>query len=401
MESTALQVSQLQELATNTNGILQQNSLSIDNAKKAGSALIEKIKQSGMNEPLDQECNDFLVKCKKTYELMNERRKPITQLFDQVKAHFTSLENQIDAKGELYLTIQGYRDGFARQKAEEARKKEEEARKKLAAEKEKADITAKIETGLYSWFNSYLSESISNLNSLFNSVTLKNYFDKAQDIAGFSEEYPSMHFDEFDLKVMLVYISQDDLKALTVKVTSGKYEQFLKEYQDRIHEVKQDLLEKLPSKKAELDAIEKARKAKDADLAKKLKAEKEQREKEENDRLAREAAEREKTSQDEADRKKDETKMDSVFQATEEMTGTESKAQVRKSWIIEVTHPAAYVQIFQLWFEREGRTMHKDKLEKVTLGRMKKFCESLASKDERIDSKYISYIEDFKAIAKS
>ena len=45
--------------------------------------------------------------------------------------------------------------------------------------------------------------------------------------------------------------------------------------------------------------------------------------------------------------------------------------------------------------------LYKDKLEKVTLGRMKKFCESLASKDERIDSKYISYIEDFKAIAKS
>jgi peptidoglycan hydrolase CwlO-like protein len=401
MESTALQVSQLQELATNTNNILQQNSLSIENAKKAGAVLVEKIKQSGMSEPIDKECNDFLVKCNRTRELINERRKPVTQLFDQVKTYFTNLESQIDSKGELYLTIQGYRDGFARQKAEETRKKDEEAKKKLAADKEKADITAKIETGLYSWFNSYLSESISKLQSLFNSVTLKNYFDNAQDIAGFSEEYPREHFDKFDSSVMAVYITKEDYQALVIKIEAGKYEQYCQEFQERIHEVKQDLLEKLPSKKAELDAIEKARKAKDADLAKKLKAEKEQREKEEAERLAREAAQREKSAQDEADRKKDEAKMDSVFQATEEMTGTESKAQVRKSWIIEVTHPAAYVQIFQLWFEREGRTMHKDKLEKVTLGRMKKFCESLASKDERIDSKYISYIEDFKAIAKS
>jgi hypothetical protein len=399
METTALQISQLQELATNTNGILQQNSLSIENAKKAGSVLVEKIKQSGMNEPLDKECNDFLVKCNRTRELINERRKPITQLFDQVKAHFTSLESQIDAKGELYLMIQGYRDGYARQKAEEARKREEEARRKLEAEKEKADITAKIETGLYSWFNDYLSGSIFRLQNIFNSVTLKNYFENAQDIAGFSEEYPVEHFEKFDLNVMLVYISNDDLKALSVKVYTSKYEQCCKEYQERIREVKQDLLEKLPSKKEELDAIEKARKAKDADLTKRLKAEKEQREKEESERLAREAAGREKLAQEEADRKKEGAKMESIFEATEEMTSASSKAQVRKSWIIEVKHPAAWVLIFQMWFEREGSKLHKDKIEKVTLGRMKKFCESL--KDERIDSKYIEYIEDYKAVAKS
>ena len=136
MEENTLPVSQLQQLAENTNNALTLNKQSVDNAQKFGQELIEKIKQQGMNETLDQECNNFLVKCKRTHELMNERRKPATQLFDQVKKYFTDLENQLDpAKGEIYLTIQGYRNDYARQLAEIARKKEEESRRKLEIEK--------------------------------------------------------------------------------------------------------------------------------------------------------------------------------------------------------------------------------------------------------------------------
>ena len=149
-----LQVSQIQSLAVNTNNALQLNRQSVDNAVAAGNALIEKIDSQGMNETMDQECNNYLVKCKRTLELMNERRKPVTQLFDQVRSYFTQMENQLDpSKGEIYLRIQGFRNEFARKKDEERRKKEEEARNKLEAEKERATATAIIETSLFRWFN--------------------------------------------------------------------------------------------------------------------------------------------------------------------------------------------------------------------------------------------------------
>ncbi len=189
-----------------------------------GLALIEKVEQKGFSDEIDQECNNYLVKVKKTLKAMSERRKPITQFFDQVKSHFTSMENDLDPKkGEVYVRIQGYRDSWAKQKAEEARRKEEEARRKLEIEKEKTNVAADIETKLNVYFNECLSNYIERIQNTFDSITLKDITTKKETIKNFPTEYPLDHFNNFKTSVNAIYLTKEDKIEIKAKVMEGKF----------------------------------------------------------------------------------------------------------------------------------------------------------------------------------
>ena len=69
-------------------------------------------------------------------------------------------------------------------------------------------------------------------------------------------------------------------------------------------------------------------------------------------------------------------------------------ANVKKELKIEVLNPAGYGQIFMFWFEREGKNLPNEKIEKKTIAQMKKFCEDAANKNaEVIDSNTLKYVE--------
>jgi hypothetical protein len=240
------------------------------------------------------------------------------------------------------------------------------------------------------------------LHDLFNRTTLDNYMATATSITDYTVNYPREHFAKFKSDYPTVYLSPEEKQNILFNVLDGQYDRFAGEFAEKITDLKQDLLDKLPSKKKELEAIAEAEK-KNAEEAARLRAEAEKREKEEKERLAREAAEREKKAQEEVERKKSEAEMNDLFDAAEATASDDSSSsRVRKSWTIEITHQAGYVQIFQLWFEHEGTKLSLDKFDRKTLGQMKRFCESLAGKEDiRIDSPYIKYKEDYKAIAKS
>ena len=70
------------------------------------------------------------------------------------------------------------------------------------------------------------------------------------------------------------------------------------------------------------------------------------------------------------------------------------EANVKKTLSIEVSNPAGYGQIFMFWFEREGKNLPNEKIEKKYIAQMKKFCEDIANKDgEIITSNFITYKE--------
>lgn len=403
MSELAVKENQLQEIATQTNVVLQQNISSADKAVEYGRSIISKIEsQGGLNDELDKECNAYLVKVKRTLELMNERRKPITQLFDQIKKHFTEEESKLDPKrSEVYLRVQKYRDMYAKAKAEEREKKEAEARRKLEAAKERTSVIEQMSYQLSRDFYRYMDRVFDRIAQIFDSVTLENYFDRATELSGISKEYPRKEFDSFTHDLRAVYLSREELEQVRSEVLSDEtFKKFADEFSKGVEDLKQDYLEKLPSKKQELEEIAKAEKE-DAEKAEQLKKQAEKRQAEERERAQKETAEREKAAKEEAARKKAESDMTSLFDATKDMAVAEQGGQVRKSLLINIKHPAAFVQIFQVWFEEEGTKLPVDKLEKKTLGQMKRFCEGLASKDGVIiDSPYIEYVEDFKAVAK-
>ena len=73
----------------------------------------------------------------------------------------------------------------------------------------------------------------------------------------------------------------------------------------------------------------------------------------------------------------------------------------RTGYEIKISGALGYMPIMNFWFEKEGKNCPFDALEKVNVGRMKKFCEVYAHKnDEKIESPYLKYEEVYAQKAK-
>ena len=100
---------------------------------------------------------------------MTDRRKPITQAFDQIRKHFTELENELKT-GEEIQAIQNFRNAFARHIAEIAAKEEESRRIKAATEQERIEMRAYFKQAFTNDLVNTLSPvSYTHLPLLFNS----------------------------------------------------------------------------------------------------------------------------------------------------------------------------------------------------------------------------------------
>ena len=157
-------------------------------------------------------------------------------------------------------------------------------------------------------------------------------------------------------------------------------------------EYRKELIEKVPSKVRELEAIAAAGA-------------------EEAARLQKEAAERKAVEaarlQAESDRKAKEAAQNAEIEAagktleatinTQATLFTEAP-KTKDGYLIEVVHRAGYGLLFQFWFEKEGNGLSVDKIEKKTIGQMKLFAENWAVKnDEKITSPLLKYHETYKA----
>lgn len=385
------EIKKFEEVAVTVPQLIEKSKTRVLNAKTVGENLYATMGQ--MTEELDQLANGYLVKARKTLELLNTERKPVTQLLDSIKKEFTSLENELDPSKPDSITakIQQRRNEYATAKMEAQKKKEEENRRMAAIAQEKADTAAAIETGLANYFNDYLSACIQRLYDLYNGMALTNFDEFHKLIANFSEVYPREHFDGFKTAVTTIYLSKDDKVALKVEVTSNKFEEFTAQFASKIRAEKVDLISKLPSKKAELEELSKATEAQ----AKAMEAARLKREEEDKERRAKERKEAEEKAAMEAKAKQEAAKMQAMFDAQE------AEKVNRTGYEITVKHPAGFGLIFQMWFENEGKTLAIDQLEKKSLGQMKAFCEKHAHKnDEKLSSPYIDYKEIVKTAAR-
>ena len=113
---------------------LSINQDKITKASRACERLLEQIRAEGMNDELDAQCNSLLIKLKNTLTDINERRKPLTEIFDRIRKAFTELEAKIDPakKDSIYALIQSERNKFATVKIQEQKRRQDEADRKLA-----------------------------------------------------------------------------------------------------------------------------------------------------------------------------------------------------------------------------------------------------------------------------
>lgn len=384
METTALTTTQ--ETLLQAKDIISQNIASSGKAKEVAKKLIEKINASTIADTpeirfLDEECKSFLGKVTKTISAMTERRKPITQAFDQIRKHFTELENELKT-GEEIQAIQNFRNAFARHIAEIAAKEEEARRIKAATEQERIEMRAYFKQAFTKGLVNTLSLAYDSLEEIFNSITLQNCELKKDELKNFSSEYKPATFSY----PYRNYITKEEEIAIYEEIASSKSAKNELEYNEKITEKIRYYLDRVDSKKQELLEIAQANAAEKERLAK----EAEERAKREAEEKRQELLNFTQKQQTSIEAEKTEASLNTLF----DQNYSAPEANVKKTLSIEVSNPAGYGQIFMFWFEREGKNLPNEKIEKKSIAQMKKFCEDIANKDgEIITSNFITYKE--------
>lgn len=380
--------------------ILTRNEASVSACTNAGKALLDTIEGNGGigTDEIDTAVQEYLAKSKKTVENMNNRRKPLTQMLTALSKRFTSLEGAIDIKsaGTIPHRLQIERNKYAAKKLEEQKRREEEARQKQLAENEKAQYRADITVLLDTTYAAYVERHINALNGMFNRATLTTYGDVCRQI---TQANTGFSWTDFVKNVVdnkqTFYMDGETRKAIKGEIASLKKKEYSERYAFEIDSLKQSLTDRLPSLRKQLEEQEELRKTNAAEAAR---LEEERRRKEAEDRqkaeLERKRKEEEAKAKAEAEKATAEVQAAFDFSAAS-MSPTPTKAKIKKK--IQITNPQGFMQVYQMWFMREGINMSMEDLEKIHK-KMISYCEKVVNKDgEQIQSAFVKYVDDVTA----
>lgn len=396
--SEIITTNQIELIAQDGAMVLENNKERTDKALTVGNNILSAIKAAGgLNPELDQRANKYLVNCRTAKKEMEEARKPLTQFFDQIKKEFTGLENNLDIskQGSIPFIIQSHRNDYVRKLKEEEDRKRKEAELKLNKEKEAIEIRATIETQFSGYIRDHITSRKQLLQQFFNSITLDNFQSKVGDLKS-SVVYHKAHLLDFNPSVQSIYLNVEDVRFILNEFSLEKQENFdllAATIEGEITAFQNELIEKLPSLKNELNRLKKA----NDEERSRLEAERKKREEEEHSRLEAEADEQKKKQEEEIQLQKEAEKADAIVNNMELFDA--KSPETRSGFQITILHQAGAVEIFNFWFQREGANCTIDEIERKSISQMKTFCERVAHKDEEfIDSKYLKYEPVYKAV---
>lgn len=380
--------------------VLTRNEASVSACTNAGQALLDTIEGTGgiCTDEVDAAVQEYIAKSKKTVENMNGRRKIITQMLTAISKRFTSLESSIDVKvaGTIPCKLQLARNKYAAKKLEEQKKREEEARRKQLAENEKAQYRADIAILLDTAYTTYVEKHINALNNMFNLATLATYYDACRQI---KEANTAFNWTDFAKnitdKFQTFYMDADTRISIKNDVARQKKKEYAERYSFEMDELKQSLIDRLPSLRKQLEEQEELRRTNAAEAARQEELRK-QKQLEEQRKLKeeREWMEAEAKAKAEADKAAAEVQAAFDFSSTS-MSPTPTKAKVKKK--IQITNPQGFLQVYQMWFTRVGINLSMEDLEKVHR-KMISYCEKVVNKEgEEIKSAFVKYIDDVTA----
>lgn len=434
-------------------GILRDNKTRVDRALIAAQDFLNRYAENNyqFTPEMDAEAMELLVKINKTATLIKGQREPVTQIFDAVKKLFTGMESKLSLKdiGMLPAQVQKARDDYAKWCVEEDARKEKERQEKAAKENEKAELKAWITQKIGELLAAYVANKKTLWTNSFNAITLADYEEKAAKVRSVSTVFNKEKLQE------IVKISSrphtprlNDMDRIVIeKASNDEYDfnTWIATHNAQFEELKRSLVDRLPSKKQELEeaaaaeaacikadqeaaeaeAKRKAELAAAGEAERKALEEKQSQERivemelkkkleEEQARIAEEKKQREdaeaakiKADREEAARKSAElaeaNKSASVaanlFESTLSVADAAPAPETRQGFNIVVTNPAGYAEMVSMWFSREGMKMGTDELEKVSFGKIKTYWEAVAKKTgEKISSKFLKYDIAVKAI---
>ena len=394
--STALEtinIEKIQGIIAKAPMVLEQNRESRENAIKAYENLKQLAESNGMSDNLEVQLARYVKKSRDTVKVLNERRKPFTQMVDALKKEFTGIENDLKAAGD---DLQKYRDSYAAEKMAEQRERERQAALKMAAEKEKIRVKTEMESKLSENYLNYVSDVKNKMYNMLENATLETIEQVKDKIYKLKPDFSPEKYNSIEPKVAAdstLIGKQEYDNILTDVMDDVTFETIKADFSKSILAYRKELLDKIPSKMEELKEIAKANQAE----REQMESEAKKRREDEQERI-RQEAEAEKRRKSEDANAKAAGELLEATAANQAEIDFEDSPRVKENVEIIVKRTAGYALIFQFWFEKEGKSLPAEKIERKTVKQMKSFCESYTLKTgEIINSPFIEYKDVYKA----
>lgn len=389
----------IKTIVSSASQALQKNTSQSTTALNALIAFVNKWKDIALSAEAAQEAVGLLKKVRGTKDDMNNRRTSFTKLLDGMISSFTTLENKIDPKKSAEVTaVQKLLDDYNTNLLRQQQLKEQEEQKKLAIAQEKIDLKAELVIALGNHYLNFVALQRQMLMDLYNELTLDNFERQSALLKQFNIIYPYSHLQEFKFQTKRSWSLDDESKKeIWLSVKQGKHEEYQRSFRSTIEADIQQLSDKLPAKKKELEEIAKA------DTAKKERLLKEQQEREEENKkkLAAEAEQKQQESINTATTNKAVEEVNTLFDHNANAEVVEAPTgSIRKVCDIKLKNNAGWLAILAFYMQNEG-TASKADLSKKTFDSCKTFAEKKYLKDGiKIENPLLDYDESVKTISK-
>lgn len=372
-----------------------ENSLSHTRCLEVGNRLLARIKQEGMSDALDMETAKFIEKARITVRKMNGKRTPVTQLFDQIRKVYTTMENDVDPSKSDSIPgqLQAYRNAFAKKKHEEEERRRREDAARQAKENARVRYRAEVEEDYNRHFAALVNGNINKLNEMDRSVTLGNYNHIYQCVKDYDCELPESWCQTVSSGAYRpAELTPQECTAIQANVMAGLVTRFKEQFPFEVQSTRDDILDRLPSKKKELERIAKA----SAEEAAKIKADMEAKEREEAARKEAERKEREKQEATAAQLAAQKQEMDGLFgMPVAAPASYQPKTQVKKKVVVETAEDIMKVVAF--WWSQVGCTLTMEELCKEFKKQITYANTAANSKDAPMFISDVNYVDDVKA----
>lgn len=373
------------------------NTTSHDRCIEAGQALLRRAETEGMNENLDRDIAVYIERTRKTLRKMNDKRTPVTQLFDTIRSAYTALENAVDpAKaGTVPARLQQLRNDYA---AEIRRRQAEEQRQRQIEQLHQAALTqyqAELRDHITSEFNEHVTKAVEGILDLERTLTLDNKGVTVLSLRTYDCTLPiSWLKEQAALVTVPDRLTQTEADKIAADVVASLHPTLSEQYGFETSSTCQEVLDRLPSRLEELGRMAKASEQEAAAIQRQIK------EREEAERAEREQAAAERQAKDQAAKQlaAKQREMDSLFSAAQaSVPDYQPKTDVRRR--IRVTAPAGFMDVVGMWWAQLGCTLTVDELNKI-FSRQLTFCNKLANDKKNpvlIHSDTVVYDEEVKA----
>lgn len=371
----------------------QDNQISRERCITAGQTILAAIQQGGMTDDLDQKAAEFIEKARKTVNKMNERRSPVTRLFDSIKSEFTKMENDINPNkaDTIPYKLQQLRNQYAAKKrAEEEERRRREAERQQA-EQARAKMKQDIEDDFKAQFYARLNQANNGLTAIGNCVTLENYDVSVKAIRDVQTTLPVDFIENLHTTMRIpVGVTIEEIQIAEKETKERLMEFFTGTYEYQIQVARDYILDRLPSKKANLERIAQA----SAEEAARLKAEMEARQRREAELQETERRRKEEEERQKAELARQQVEIGGLFNSQAAVQDYQPKTKVSKK--IEVLNPEGIMPILIMWWNKEGSKMSVEELTKIFKKQIT-FCEKLAKEGTLIQDESVCYVDEVKA----